>query len=116
MKLNEALRKKIEGIEREREKEKAEEKKLEEMTKVQREKFKRRSLKKSRKGKTKKSKKTAIEEEREVHEAYQLILSEYHRKAKHRVFQKTKGLGLLRTGSKKSKEDTSTDIDHKFGF
>ena len=112
-KLSEALRIKIESIEEEREKEAAEMKKLENMTKKQREKY---EMQKKKKKKVVK-KKTSIQEEREAHEAYQLVLSEHYRRVKQRVKQKTKTLGLLRVEAAfkaKSTENLNTESDNDF--
>ena len=112
-KLSEALRIKIESIEEEREKEAAEMKKLENMTKKQREKY---EMQKKKKKKVVK-KKTSIQEEREAHEAYQLVLSEHYRRVKQRVKHKTKTLGLLRVEAAfkaKSTENLNTESDNDF--
>ena len=106
-KLSEALRKKIEEIEEQRVKEQEEKNRIEKMTKKEKEKLK---LKEARKNKAKK--KTPIQEERDAHEAYQLILSEHHRRVKQRVKQKSRTLGLLNASLKaKTSEDSSPESD-----
>ena len=115
-KLSEALRVKIESIEEEREKEQALAKKLENMTKKQREQY---ELKNKKKKNKVVKKKTTIQEEREAHEAYQLVLSEHYRRVKQRVRQKTKTLGLLKVEAAfkaKSMEDVTPEAEDKFGF
>ena len=88
-------------------KEQQEKDRIEKMTKKEKEKLK---LKEARKSKTKK--KTPIQEERDAHEAYQLILLEHHRRVKQRVKQKSRTLGLLNAALKsKPSEDSSPDSD-----
>ena len=114
--MSEALRVKIESIEEEREKEQALAKKLENMTKKQREQY---ELKNKKKKNKVVKKKTSIQEEREAHEAYQLVLSEHYRRVKQRVRQKTKTLGLLKVEAAfkaKSMEDVTPETEDKFGF
>ena len=115
-KLSEALQEKIEAIEAEREKEEAEKKKLENMTKKQREKY---EMMQKKKNKNVVKKKSSIQVEREAHEAYQLVLSEHYRRVKQRVKQKTKTLGLLGVNAAlmaKSTENLSSEQDTKFDF
>ena len=101
------MRKKIEEIEEQRIKEQEEKTRIEKMTKKEREKY---QLKQARKNKGKK--KTPIQEERDAHEAYQLILSEHHRRVKQRVKRKTRTIGLLNATPKaKTSEDSDTESD-----
>ena len=82
------------------------------MTKKEREQLK---LKESHKNKAKKKTYGMLrQEERDVHEAYQLILSEYHRKVIQRVKKKTKTIALLKVDSAKqdkASENASPESD-----
>ena len=113
-KLHKALINRVQCIEEEREKEQLEIKKLENMTPKQKEKYKMQQGRKN-KANSKKKKKSSIEEERDAHEAYQLVLSEYHRKVKQRMLHKTKNIGLLKVGlsfgQAISNEDLNTTVD-----
>ena len=109
-----ALRKKIYIIEEERQKEQEEIKRLGIMTKKQKEDAKMRELRKGQATGLKKKKKTLAEEERDSHEAYQLVLSEYYRRVKQRVKHKAITVTLLKkgTGSQpKCDEDLNTVLN-----
>ena len=82
--LDEALRNKVDEIEEKRIAEEAEKAKFEKMTKQQKEQYKI----KNRAKLEKKKKKTLFMEERDVHESYQLLLSEHHKRVKLRTKQK----------------------------
>ena len=83
-KLDDALRKKVDEIDDKRVLEEAEKERLEKMTKKQKEQHKQKS-----RGKIEyKKKKTLHQEERDIHEAYQLLLSEHSKRVKQRTKQK----------------------------
>ena len=89
--------------------EEAEKQKLEKMTKKQKE-----QLKLKTRGKIEyKKKKTLLEEEREIHEAYQLLLSEHSKRVKQRTKQK---LQTIIAFTKKPNSDPQTSSsDSKTG-
>ena len=74
------------------------------MSKKELERLKNKNLKRNISMK-KKKKKSTIEEEKDAHEAYQLILSEYHRRVKIRMKQKIKVIHML----PKPKADSDAD-------
>ena len=87
------MQRRIELIEEKRKAEKIEKDKLEKMSKKEQERFKNKSH--NYNDAMKKKKKSTIEEERDAHEAYQLILSEYHRRVKTRTKQKIMTIHML---------------------
>ena len=94
-KLTEALKERIEKIEERKLLEQVEKKKLEKMSKREREKYEKEQRFKNRYG-SKKRKKSVKDEEREVHEAYQVILAEYHRRVMMRMKKKVKAVNMIR--------------------
>ena len=92
VKLDDALRSKVDRIDEKRQLEVAEIKKLEQMTKQQKE---RHEKNKTRGNVEKKNKKTLFQEERDVHEAYQLLLSEHTMRVKQRLRQKIANIGSI---------------------
>ena len=94
------MQKRIELIEEKRKAEKIEKDKLEKMSKKEQERFKNKNHYLD--SAAKKKKKSTIEEERDAHEAYQLILSEYHRRVKTRTKQKIMTIHMLTKPNKES--------------
>jgi hypothetical protein len=83
-KLDDALRKKVDEIDEKRVLEDAEKQRLEKMTKKQKDEYKQKH-----RGKVEyKKKKTLLQEERDIHEAYQLLLSEHSKRVRQRTKQK----------------------------
>ena len=117
-KLSQALQKKIHQIEQEREKIQEETKRLEKMTQKQKEKHQKQiKRKESQKKGLQGNKKTSIAVERDAHEAYQLILSEYHRRVKQRMKQKTRTLAVMKISMAAKPTDTEKSASEKaFGF
>ena len=91
VKLNDALRSKVDDIDERRQAEVAEKEKFEQMTKQQ----KQNHANKLRGKLEKKNKKTLFQEERDVHEAYQLLLSEHNTRVKQRMKQKISTVAAL---------------------
>ena len=117
-KLSEALQKKIYQIEHEREKIEEEKKRIEKMTQKQKDKNQKQiKRKESQKKGLQGNKKTSIAVERDAHEAYQLILSEYHRRVKQRMKQKTRTLAVMKISMAAKPTDTEKSVSEKtFGF
>ena len=117
-KLSEALQKKIHQIEQEREKVQEEKKRIEKMTQKQKEKHQKQiKRKESQKKGLQGNKKTSIAVERDFHEAYQLILSEHHRRVKQRMKQKTRTLAVMKISMTAKPIDTEKSASEKaFGF
>ena len=94
-KLDDALQRKVDEIEVRRQAEEAEKFRLENMTKQQKEKHKYKNIGKLDPNSQKKNKKSLIQEERDIHEAYQLLLSEYHKRVKQRTKKKIATVAAL---------------------
>ena len=94
-KLTEALKERIDKIEQRKLLEQMEKKKIEKMSKREREKYEKELKFKNRYG-SKKRAKSIKDEEREVHEAYQVILAEYHRRVIKRMKKKVKAVNMIR--------------------
>ena len=86
-KLDESLRRKIEDIDEKRQAEESERIKIEKMTKKQQAVYRKKKTKGAaeKKGSTKKP---LFEQERDLHESYQIILSEHNKRVKQRTKQK----------------------------
>ena len=86
-KLDESLRKKIEDIDEKRQAEESERIKIEKMTKKQQALYRKKKTNGAaeKKGSTKKP---LFEQERDLHESYQIILSEHNKRVKQRTKQK----------------------------
>ena len=112
-KLDNALRKKVDEIDEKRIAEELEKAKFEKMTKKQKEQHK---LKQRGKIEYKK-KKTLCQEERDIHEAYQLLLAEHHKRVKQRVKQKISTVAALmkKPTEPSNNGDKSIHIDEKLG-
>ena len=117
-KLSEALQKKIHQIEQEREKVQEEKKRIEKMTQKQKEKHQKQiKRKESQKKGLQGNKKTSIAVERDFHEAYQLILSEHHRRVKQRMKQKTRTLAVMKISmAAKPTDKEKSESEKAFGF
>ena len=117
-KLNEALQVKIELLEKKKEEEQKELKLIEKMTKKEKEKHQKDQERKNNPvyGMNKKKKKTFQEQERELHEAYQILLAEHYRKVKSRTKQKLRTINIMKTVSTKTAfpEEQSDDNLHEF--
>ena len=87
-KLDKAHSEKIDEIAEKKILEAAEKKRFDSMTRKEKEIYKNKNHGRLTENGTKRRRKTLLEEEREVHEAYQLILSEHNRRVKRRVKQK----------------------------
>ena len=103
--LDEALRNKVDEIEEKKIAEEAEKAKFEKMTKQQKDQYKL----KNRVKLERKKKKTLIMEEREIHESYQLLLAEYHKRVKQRTKQKLAVVASLMNKSSMSSNETNTN-------
>ena len=117
-KLNEALQVKIELLEKKKEEEQKELKLIEKMTKKEKEKHQKEQERKNNPvyGMNKKKKKTFQEQERELHEAYQILLAEHYRKVKSRTKQKLRTINIMKTVATKTTfpEEQSDDNLHEF--
>ena len=94
-KLIDAVKEKICKIEERKLLEQEERKKMEKMSKKEHEKYENEQKFQKTYG-SKKRYKSVREEEREVHEAYQLILAEYHRRVMMRMKKKIKTVNMIR--------------------
>ena len=75
--------------------EEAEKKRFASMTKKEKEIYKNKNRGRLTESGTRRRRKTLLEEERELHEAYQLLLSEHNKRVKKRVKQKLKTVTTL---------------------
>ena len=103
--LDEALRNKVDEIEEKRIAEEAEKAKFEKMSKQQKDQYKL----KNRAKLEKKKKKTLFMEERDIHESYQLLLSEHHKRVKQRTKQKLAVVASLMSKSSLNTNDNYTN-------
>ena len=85
--------------------EEAEKAKFEKMTKQQKDQYKL----KNRVKLERKKKKTLIMEEREIHESYQLLLAEYHKRVKQRTKQKLAVVASLMNKSSMTSNESNTN-------
>ena len=94
-KLDYAHKEKMDEITEKKKLEEAEKKRFASMTKKEKEIYKNKNHGRLTESGTRRRRKTLLEEEREVHEAYQLLLSEHNRRVKKRVKQKLKTVTTL---------------------
>ena len=93
--------------------EQEERKKMEKMSKKEQEKYENEQKFQKTYG-SKKRYKTVHEEEREIHEAYQVILAEYHRRVKNRMKKKIKAVNMIRKLGETSKRENTSEFNEKW--
>ena len=98
--LDAALKSKIDDIADKKEQEEEEKKRFAKMTKKEKEIYKNKNTGRLDENGLKKRRKTLLEQEREVHEAYQMLLSEHNKKVRTRTKQKVKAVTALMKMSK----------------
>ena len=89
-KLNAALQEKVDSIAEQKKQEEDEKKILEKMKKKEKEIYKAKYA-----GRLKRNGKPLLEQEREAHQAYQLLLSEHNKKVRSRMLQKLTAVNAL---------------------
>ena len=114
--LCEALHSRIHKIEEDRLKKIEERNKMERMTKKQLQRYKEEKGRQHQLDQMKKRQKSPQDEEREVHEAYQILLAEHHRRVKQRMRKKIQTINILKkigqsTGPSETHANTSHDLD-----
>ena len=113
-KLKEALKMKIKGIEERKQIAQAEKKRMERMTKREKERYIQQKLRFNNHNYGKnKIKKTFQDEEKDLHEAYQIILSEHHRRVKYRVKQTLRAVNIMKKLAKPASHDETNDISFR---
>ena len=90
------MKAKIDKIAEKKKQEEKEKKRLEEMSKKEKQKHKTKSSRSIDPNKFKKRGKSFIDEERDVHEAYQLLLSEHNKLVRKRIRQKLSAVNALK--------------------
>ena len=116
-KLDDALRKRLKEIEVRRQAEESEKMRLKNMTKRQKEIHKDKMRGKVDRNGIKRKRKTLTQQERDVHQAYQLLVSEYHKQIKQRAKQNTiipSIIILSPTLTNRSCQTTCDDNAHDF--
>ena len=112
-KLTDAVKERICKTEERKIFEQEERKKMEKMSKKEQEKYENEQKFQKTYG-SKKRYKTVHEEEREIHEAYQVILAEYHRRVKNRMKKKIKAVNMIRKLGENSKRENTSEFNEKW--
>ena len=107
------MKERISKIEERKSLEQEERKKMEKMSKKDKEKYENEQKFQKTYG-SKKRYKSVHDEEREVHEAYQLILAEYHRRVKMRMKKKIKAVTMIRKLGETSKRENTSEFNDKW--
>ena len=101
------MQERIDEIDKRKEIELAERRKVEKMSKLEKQKYENEKKCKINSFHGLKKKKSIQDEEREVHEAYQFLLAEYHSRVKLRMRKKIKAVNTIRKLAETSKKETA---------